>query len=443
MYGKIFGYILSHLHHIFLHIQQSLFYSFIHRSLVLASKMASGGFNEGGGIKNYPGELTRYVMITCIVAAMGGLIFGYDIGISGNCLSSNFLIFLIFRLVFHSLYFYFCICGLGGVTSMAPFLQRFFPSVYQKEALDTSTNQYCKFDSLALTMFTSSLYLAALLASFVASWVTKAFGRKKSMLLGGFIFLVGAAINATAQNITMLIIGRIFLGIGVGFALQSIPLYVSEMAPSRYRGSLNVVFQLSITIGILVANFVNYGTANIDGGWGWRVSLGGAAVPALFITISALFLPNTPTSMLERGEFEKAKVMLQRIRGLSEKDVEEEFQDIVAASMAAKAVKQPWKNLRDKQNRPSFVMSILIPFFQQLTGINVVMFYAPVLFKTIGFGDNASLLSAVITGGINVVATLVSVYGTDKWGRRILFLLGGTIMFIFQVIHFNFSLYFY
>lgn len=326
---------------------------------------------------------------------------------------------------------------------MAPFLQRFFPSVYQKEALDTSTNQYCKFDSLALTMFTSSLYLAALLASFVGSWVTKAFGRKKSMLLGGFVFLVGAAINATAQNITMLIIGRIFLGIGVGFALQSIPLYVSEMAPSRYRGSLNVVFQLSITIGILVANFVNYGTANIDGGWGWRVSLGGAAVPALFITISALFLPNTPTSMLERGEFEKAKVMLQRIRGLSEKDVEEEFQDIVAASMAAKAVKQPWKNLRDKQNRPSLVMSILIPFFQQLTGINVVMFYAPVLFKTIGFGDNASLLSAVITGGINVVATLVSVYGTDKWGRRILFLLGGTIMFIFQVIHFNFSLYFY
>lgn len=300
MYGKIFGYILSHLHHIFLHIQQFLFYSFIHRSLVSTSKMVGGGFNEGGGIKNYPGELTRYVMITCIVAAMGGLIFGYDIGISGNCLSSNFLIFFIFRLVFHSLYFYFCICGLGGVTSMAPFLQRFFPSVYQKEALDTSTNQYCKFDSLALTMFTSSLYLAALLASFVASWVTKAFGRKKSMLLGGFVFLVGAAINATAQNITMLIIGRIFLGIGVGFALQSIPLYVSEMAPSKYRGSLNVVFQLSITIGILVANFVNYGTANIDGGWGWRVSLGGAAVPALFITISALFLPNTPTSMLER-----------------------------------------------------------------------------------------------------------------------------------------------
>ncbi|XP_022159411.1 sugar carrier protein C-like, partial [Momordica charantia] len=194
--------------------------------------MAGGGFelngNQSGSIKNYPGELTFYVLITCIVAAMGGLIFGYDIGIS------------------------------GGVTSMAPFLQKFFPSVYEKEALDTSTNQYCKFDSVALTMFTSSLYLAALLASFVASWVTKTFGRKKSMLLGGFVFLVGAAINAAAQNIAMLIIGRICLGIGVGFSIQSVPLYVSEMAPSKYRGSLNVVFQLSITIGILVANLVNF-----------------------------------------------------------------------------------------------------------------------------------------------------------------------------------------
>ncbi|XP_038890849.1 sugar carrier protein C-like [Benincasa hispida] len=370
--------------------------------------MAGGGFqlspNEGDGIKNYPGELTCYVLITCIVAALGGLIFGYDIGIS------------------------------GGVTSMAPFLQEFFPSVYQKEALDTSTNQYCKFDSLTLTIFTSSLYLAALMASFVASWVTRNFGRKKSMLLGSIVFLVGAIVNAAAINIAMLIIGRICLGIGVGFSLQSIPLYVSEMAPSKYRGSLNVVFQLSITIGILVANFVNYGTANIHGGWGWRVSLGGAAVPALFITISALFLPDTPNSMLERGEVEKAKAMLQRIRGVSKKDVEVEYQDIMATSMVAKAVKHPWRNLRERQNRPPLVMSILIPFFQQLTGINVVMFYAPVLFKTIGFGDNASLLSSVITGGINALATFVSVYGTDKWGRRILFLLGGIIMFVFQVL---------
>ena len=110
---------------------------------------------------------------------------------------------------------------IGGVTSMAPFLQKFFPSVYHKEALDKSTNQYCKFDSVTLTMFTSSLYLAALVASFGASWVTKKLGRKISMLVGGLVFLAGAIINAAAQNIAMLIIGRILLGIGVvGFANQ-------------------------------------------------------------------------------------------------------------------------------------------------------------------------------------------------------------------------------
>lgn len=103
---------------------------------------------------------------------------------------------------------------------MAPFLMKFFPSVYHKEALDKSTNQYCKFDDFYLTSFTSSLYLAALVASFFASWVTRQLGRKISMMLGGLIFLAGAAINAFAEAIWMLIVGRILLGIGVGFSIQ-------------------------------------------------------------------------------------------------------------------------------------------------------------------------------------------------------------------------------
>ncbi|GMY13247.1 sugar carrier protein C-like [Fagus crenata] len=369
--------------------------------------MAVGGFdnpNNGDPNKDYPGAITFYVLVTCIIAAMGGLIFGYDIGIS------------------------------GGVTSMAPFLQKFFPSVYRKEALDESTNQYCKFDSVKLTMFTSSLYLAALVASFVASWVTKKLGRKISMFIGGLVFLAGAIINAAAQNIAMLIIGRILLGIGVGFANQAVPLYLSEMAPYKLRGSLNVVFQLCITIGILIANVVNYLTSKMEGGYGWRVSLGGAAVPALFIVVSSLFLPNTPNSMLEKNQPEKARAMLKRIRGVSDKEIEAEFKDILAASEASKAVKHPWRNIKNRQYRPQLIMSILIPFFQQFTGINVIMFYAPQLFKTIGFGDDASLLSALITGGINVLATIVSIYGTDKWGRRFLFLEGGIQMFIFQVL---------
>lgn len=106
---------------------------------------------------------------------------------------------------------------------MDSFLEKFFPSVFRKEKNDTSTNQYCKFDSPLLTAFTSSLYLAALVASFFASTVTRVFGRKISMLFGGVTFLAGAAINGAAKDVAMLIIGRILLGVGVGFANQVPP----------------------------------------------------------------------------------------------------------------------------------------------------------------------------------------------------------------------------
>lgn len=363
--------------------------------------MPAVGIGPGPGGKAYPGNLTLYVTVTCMVAAMGGLIFGYDIGIS------------------------------GGVTSMDSFLKKFFPSVYRKEQEDSSTNQYCKFDSQTLTMFTSSLYLAALISSIVASTVTRTFGRKLSMLFGGVLFCAGALINGFAQAVWMLILGRILLGFGIGFANQSVPLYLSEMAPYKYRGALNIGFQLSITIGILVANVLNYFFAKIKGGWGWRLSLGGAVVPALIITIGALVLPETPNSMIERGKTEEAKNKLKRIRGID--NVDEEFDDLVAASDESKMVEHPWSNLLRRKYRPQLTMAILIPCFQQLTGINVIMFYAPVLFKTIGFGGDASLMSAVITGIVNVAATAVSIYGVDKWGRRFLFLEGGTQMLICQI----------
>ncbi|GMH19491.1 hypothetical protein Nepgr_021332 [Nepenthes gracilis] len=351
--------------------------------------MPAGGFVPRKG-KEYPGNLTPFVTVTCVVAAMGGLIFGYDIGIS------------------------------GGVTTMAPFLKKFFPSVYRKEQADSSTNQYCKFDSQKLTMFTSSLYLAALIASLMASLVTRKLGRKLSMLLGGILFFAGAIINAAAQDVAMLIVGRMLLGFGVGFANQSVPLYLSEMAPYRYRGALNIGFQLSITIGILVANVLNYFFPR------------GAMVPAAIITVGALFLPDTPNSLIERGNHEEAEAKLKRIRGVD--DVQEELNDLVAASEASKLVEHPWRNLLQRKYRPHLTMAIAIPFFQQLTGINVIMFYAPVLFKTIGFGSDASLMSAVITGCVNVAATLVSIYGVDRWGRRFLFLEGGTQMLICQII---------
>ncbi|KAL8034852.1 hypothetical protein ABFX02_12G057700 [Erythranthe guttata] len=364
--------------------------------------MTVGSFEVGGASAgNYEGRVTLFVVITCLVAASGGLIFGYDIGIS------------------------------GGVTSMDEFLKKFFPSVYAKEKNASGhESQYCKFENHLLTLFTSSLYLAALIASFFASATTQKFGRKISMTTGGFIFLVGAILNGAAVNVEMLIIGRLLLGVGIGYANQSVPVYLSEMAPPKLRGALNIGFQMATTIGIFAANLINYFTASMPAN-GWRVSLGLAAVPALMMTVGAIFLPDTPNSMIERGQKDEAREMLKKIRGTE--NVEQEFTDLLEASEASKRVEYPWKKIMEPQYRPQLVITCLIPMFQQLTGINVIMFYAPVLFKTLGFGNNASLMSAVVSGLVNVFATFVSIFTVDKFGRRALFLEGGIQMIICQI----------
>ncbi|KAL0305830.1 UNVERIFIED_CONTAM: Sugar carrier protein C [Sesamum radiatum] len=321
--------------------------------------MAGGGFEPGpGNGREYPSNLTPYVIVTCAIASTGGLIFGYDIGIS------------------------------GGVTSMESFLKKFFPAVHKKRQIaDSSTNKYCLFDSVTLTLFTSSLYLAAFFSSFAASTVSRKLGRKLSMLLGGVLFCAGALLNGFAEAVWMLIVGRIFLGFGIGFANQ--------------------------------------------GGWGWRLSLGGAVVPALIVTLGSLVLPETPNSLIERGKQDDARANLQRIRGV--RNVDQEFHYLVSASEASRRVEHPWRNLLNSKYKSHLTMAIAIPFFQQLAGINAIIFYAPLLFQTFGFGAETSLISAVVTGSVNLVATAASIYCVDKWGRRFLFLEGGIQMLICQI----------
>nr|XP_025695359.1 hexose carrier protein HEX6 isoform X2 [Arachis hypogaea] len=298
---------------------------------------------------------------------------------------------------------------------------------------DTHISNYCKFDSQLLTTFTSSLYIAGLISTFFASSVTRAFGRRSSILVGGAAFLMGAALGGASLNIYMLIIGRVLLGVGVGFANQSVPLYLSEMAPPRYRGAFNNGFQLCVGIGVLSANLINYGTEKIKGGWGWRISLAMAAVPASMLTIGAIFMPETPNSIMQHSnDHDKAKQMLQKIRGTL--NVETELQDLIEASNVSNSIKHPFKNILEAKYRPQLVMAVAIPFFQQFTGINVISFYAPILFLTIGLGESASLLSAVVTGLVGTTSTFISMLLVDKVGRRTLFIVGGIQMFFSQVI---------
>ncbi|KAA8535287.1 hypothetical protein F0562_030290 [Nyssa sinensis] len=337
--------------------------------------MAGGSLAPAGVSKEraeqYQGKVTSYVIISCIIAAIGGSIFGYDIGIS------------------------------GGVTSMDGFLQKFFFTVY-KNKLHAHENNYCKYNNQGLSAFTSSLYLAGLVASLVASPITRKYGRRASIICGGISFIIGATLNASAVNLALLILGRLMLGVGIGFGNQAIPLYLSEMAPTHLRGGLNMMFQLATTLGIFTANMINFGTEKLRP-WGWRLSLGLAAAPALLMTVGGIFLPETPNSLIERGSKEKGKEVLQKIRGTE--NVHAELQDIIDASELANSIKHPFRNIFERRNRPQLVMAIFMPTFQILTGINSILFYAPVLFQSMGFGGHASLYSSALTGAVLASST--------------------------------------
>ncbi|GLT39847.1 hypothetical protein SLA2020_140140 [Shorea laevis] len=364
--------------------------------------MASGLPIKGEG-GQYNGRITSIILLSCLMAAAGGFIFGCVLGIS------------------------------GGVTSMTPFLKEFFPYVYRKMKEDTKISNYCKFDSQLLTLFTSSLYIAGLISSFIASPVTRAFGRKISILVGGVALLAGSALGGAALNLHMLIFGRVLLGFGLGFTNQSVPLYISEMALPQHRGKTNIAFELGVGIGVLIANITNFGTQKIMGGWGWRISLAISAVPAAILTLCALFLPETPNNLIHNSKnHQKAKKVLQRVRGTA--DVEAEFDDLIRASSVSKVINHLFQNIMKRKYRPQIVMAITIPFFQQVTGINVITFYAPILFRTIGEGESASLVSTVVIGLVGTTFIILSMLTVDKIGRKALFMIGGTQMFLSQIV---------
>lgn len=353
-----------------------------------------------GPMKVYNGVVTTYVITACIVAASGGALFGYDNGIT------------------------------GGVVSMPGFLQRFFPGVTQgdsdvSQSTDHPTNPFCQYNNQGLAWFTSSLFIAGAAAALPGAYITRHKGRKFTMLMAGLLFDVGVIFLAAAYHISMLIIGRVLLGFAVALASVAVTLYNSEMAPAQIRGRLNQIFQIVLTLGVFVAQAINIGTAHIYP-WGWRVSLALAGMPAIVLTFGGIFLPDTPNSLIERGYKEQGRKVLQDIRGTQ--DVDEEFTDICNACVEANKVQNPWKTILSRKYRPQLVLAAASTFFQQWTGINTIIFYAPQLFVSLGVGEGAALGATIVTGIVNHLATYVSFHVADKYGRRILFIEGGIQM---------------
>ncbi|RXI05951.1 hypothetical protein DVH24_017993 [Malus domestica] len=345
----------------------------------------AGGF--GGAVVSerphqYEYRITGYFVFACIVAALGGSLLGYDLGVS------------------------------GGVTSMDDFLKEFFPNIYRRKQLHLNETDYCKYNNQILTLFTSCLYFAGLISTFGASYVTRNKGRKASILVGAVSLFLIAVLNAAAKNIAMLIIRRIFLGVGFGFGSSSL------VSPGNgsCENSSNQLFQLTAFLGILIANWINYGTDKIHP-WGWGLSLGLATVPAVLMFVGGLFLPETPNSLVEQGRLEEARTILEKVRGT--KKVDAEFANLVDASN---------ESTRAKKSPPIGDRGLGNPSFQQLTGMNSILVYAPVIFQSLGFGSGAALYSSIFTSGAFLVATFISIGYVDTFGRRASFLAAGTEM---------------
>lgn len=176
-----------------------------------------------------------------------------------------------------------------------------------------ASSPFCKYDDPVISLFVSVLFLAGIGGAFLGSWTNKWRGRRPTMILGGACFLAGAVVMAAAVHVSMLVIGRVLLGIGVGLSVQCGPLFLSELAPARLRGMFNVQFQLFITIGILLGQVINYLTQHHP--FGWRLSLGLAGAPALLLVAGCMLVPETPNSLVERGHTEEARRVLVKIRG--------------------------------------------------------------------------------------------------------------------------------
>eukprot|EP00891_Asterochloris_glomerata_P007570 jgi/Astpho2/7570/Aster-02476 len=347
------------------------------------------------GVVDVDAKCTIFVILACVVAASGGLLFGYDGGIT------------------------------GGVESFPQFLKFYFPDVQGQHG----GNFYCRYNSRVLSTYSAIMHFTGALASLPASWFTQHWGRTRSMIIAGVAYFIGAGLQAGSHSntLSMIFLGRIFWGIGVGFGDHCAFIYTAEVAPPRWRGPLNALVQCGTITGIVVASAINIGTINLY--WGWRISLGLAAIPGTILLLGGLFLPETPNSLVERGHFDKGRQVLRRIRGTQDVDVE--FETIVLANEVTKTAANPWRAIFKRHNRPQLILAIAMPFFQQWSGVNAISFFAPQIFSGVtafaSAGTSGQLYAALLVNGVQWIATIITVGIVDKVGRRVLLLTASTV----------------
>jgi sugar porter (SP) family MFS transporter len=329
----------------------------------------------------------RFILGITLVSAMGGLLFGYDWVVIGGA---------------------------------KPFYERFF-----------EITQSPNLQGWAM----SSALIGCLFGAIISGYLSDRFGRKIPLIGAAALFTIAAIGTGAVNQFTLFVIFRLIGGLGIGLASALSPMYIAEISPASMRGRLVSVNQLTIVIGILAAQIINYLIAekvpegatdqlilqSWNGQTGWRWMFWAGTVPALLFFILAFLIPESPRYLGKSGKWEAAIRILEKIGGHAYA-IEEK--NNIAETLTGTDTKSEWKALRNKKVRPVLVLGIVLAIFQQWCGINVIFNYAEEIFSSAGYSVNDILFNIVITGAVNLIFCLLAMRMVDSWGRRKLMLLG-------------------
>ncbi len=274
----------------------------------------------------------------------------------------------------------------------------------------------------------SSAIIGCIFGAMGAGWASDRFGRKKVLILTAVLFAVSAIGSAIPANLTQFAIYRFIGGLGIGAASMVSPLYITELAPAKIRGKLVSYYQLAIVLGILLIFFVNsIIQASGDEAWnveyGWRYMLGSEVLPAGLFLVAMFFVPESPRWLTKEGREQEALAVLSSINGPDRAGkILQEVKETLHEE------KGTLKELFAGRFRKAIIVGIVLSVFSQVQGINAIMYYAPEIFKAVGTGTDAAFQQTVIIGIINVLFTFVAIGFVDKMGRKTLLLLGGAGM---------------
>lgn len=310
---------------------------------------------------------------------------------------------------------------MSGIITRQDFISEFYPELLKQPG---AANQYCQYNSQRLSLLTSSLFAMTIIAESTGlpAFFTRRWGRKRMMIVSGVLFAVSSICQTAATSIAMLITGRCFAGVALSCSTVSVLLYISEVSPAKSRGRNGQLFQLQLTFFIFLANMFNLATANHHGFW--RLTTGFGLIPAVMFAVAGCYLPDSPSSLMERGHLMQGRVSLAKLRSntSSESALQKEAAELFASGERARRCKSTWQTFLQRSHRPQLILVTLSTLFQQFTGINFVIFYGPQLFLQLGKSVHTASWLALVISVVNHLSAYLSFWWADRLGRRPLLL---------------------